>query len=130
MSAFFIFNNLKVSLHPCDAPVPGFELLAHENQCSTIGTLWDIGNDAGFTLIGKTLIRGQLWIAKDMDAITELEDYLGVYKGLTVPEKITVDVVYEDIMLKEELPATIYKLATIKPAYKMLDDGWWTLYKR
>jgi len=130
MRAYFIFNNLKVSLHPNDAPFPGFDMLGHEKQCSTLGTLWDIGGDAGYTVIGKTKVKGQLWIAENLDAIDELEFYIGAKKGLTEPTKVKVDFVYDDPPVHETLDAIVYRLTEIKKNYRIVNDGWWALYRK
>lgn len=128
MRSYFIYNNLKVSMHIHDAPVPGFSVLGYENQASTIGTLWDIGHDAGFSLIGKTEVKGQLWLADDVDAIALLEEYAGVRSGFNEPIKIKVKLKVEDVPpIYETVEAITYRLTSLKNYYKIVNDGWWAL---
>ena len=128
MRSYFIFNNLKVGLHVADAPIPGFSVLGYEPQCSTVGTLWDIGTDAGFSVIGKTEVKGQLWLAEDVEAIKVLEEFVGLKSGLTEPTKIKVRLKVEDVPpIFETLDATVYRLTSLKNYYKIVNDGWWAL---
>lgn len=126
MRVFFIFNNLKVNTFTLqDEPFPGFELLTWEHESFVDGTLWDIGNDAGYTPIGITKIYGQLWIAHDMQKINELEYFLGAKSGLTEPMVTKVYIICDEI--GEKVDATIYKLRDIKSIYKIVSDGKWLI---
>ena len=78
MKAFFIFNNLKVNTFLLqDSPFPGFDVLTWEHQSFIDGTLWDIGNDAGYTPIGITKVHGQIWTTDNTNQIDELEYFIG-----------------------------------------------------
>jgi hypothetical protein len=126
MRAVFIFNNLKVNTFTLqDEPFPGFELLTWEHESYTHGTLWDIGFDAGYTPIGITKVHGQIWLANDVQQISELEYFLGVNSGLTEPIKSKICV--QDNFTVEKLDATVYKLREIKHAYNIVYDGKWLI---
>ena len=71
MRAYFIFNNLKVNTFALyDSPFPGFELLTWDHETFVDGTLWDIGDDAGYTPIGITKVYGQIWLAQDVNQVS------------------------------------------------------------
>lgn len=126
MRAFFIFNNLKVNTFTLqDEPFPGFELLTWEHESYTHGTLWDIGFDAGYTPIGITKVHGQIWLAHDVQQISELEYFLGVSSGLTEPTKTKICV--QDNFTVDQIDATVYKLREIKHAYSIVYDGKWLI---
>lgn len=126
MRAVFIFNNLKVNTFDLrDEPFPGFELLTWEHESHTDGTLWDIGLDAGYTPIGVTKVHGQIWLAHDIQQISELEYFLGVHSGLTEPTKTKIFV--KDDFGYERIDATVYKLREIKSAYNIVYDGKWMI---
>ncbi len=127
MRTVFILNNLKVNPFILnDAPLPGFDLLAWEHECSVKGTLWDIGYDAGYTFIGNTDVKGQLWIAETVSAVKELEEFVGVNSGLTEPMKVKVEITPEPL-IKEVVDAVVYKLTKIKNEYKIVHTGNWML---
>lgn len=126
MRAFFIFNNLKVNTFNLkDQPFPGFELLTWEHESYTNGTLWDIGFDAGYTPIGISKVHGQLWVAHDLNQISELEYFLGVDSGLTEP--LTTKIFIQDEFGLDRIDATVYKLKQIKTAYNIVYDGKWMI---
>lgn len=126
MRAFFIFNNLKVNTFNLkDQPFPGFELLTWEHESYTNGTLWDIGFDAGYTPIGISKVHGQLWVAHDLNQISELEYFLGVESGLTEP--LTTKIFIQDEFGLDRIDATVYKLKQIKTAYNIVYDGKWMI---
>jgi gamma-glutamylcyclotransferase (GGCT)/AIG2-like uncharacterized protein YtfP len=126
MRAFFIFNNLKVNTFNLkDQPFPGFELLTWEHESYTNGTLWDIGFDAGYTPIGISKVHGQLWLAHDLNQISELEYFLGVDSGLTEP--LTTKIFIQDEFGLDRIDATVYKLKQIKTAYNIVYDGKWMI---
>lgn len=127
MRTYFIVNNLKVNTFlPHDAPIPGFDLLAWENECFTFGSLWDLGLDAGYTSLGKGNVRGQLWLAENLDSIKELEYFLGAQSGLTEPHKVKVTIHSGNPPLIETLDAIVYRLTKIRENYKLLNtDNWW-----
>lgn len=126
MRAFFIFNNLKVNTFALqDEPFPGFELLTWEHESFVDGTLWDIGNDAGYTPIGITKVHGQLWLAQDTQQISELEYFLGVQSGLTEPMSTKVFIQTHDVA--ERIDAVIYRLRNINTNYLIVHDGKWMI---
>ena len=126
MRAYFIFNNLKVNTFALnDAPFPGFELLTWEHETFVDGTLWDIGEDAGYTPIGISKVYGQIWLAHDVNRVHELEDFLGVYSGLTEPMKTKCHILTND--LTDSVDATIYRLRSIDSNYKIVRDGKWMI---
>lgn len=126
MRTYFIFNNMRVDkFRLYDAPYPGFELLTWEDHTKTFGTLWDIGDDAGYTSIGNNFVKGQLWLANDLTKIDELEYFLGAKSGLTEPHKIKVYIQKDDIM--EQVDAIVYKLKKIETIYKIVNDGYWSI---
>lgn len=126
MRAYFIFNNLKVNTFALqDEPFPGFELLTWEHQSYAYGTLWDIGVDAGYTPIGLAQVQGQLWLAHDIQRIEELEYFIGAKSGLTEKSFAKIHIQADGIF--ENLDATVYKLAQIKPIYNIVPDGKWMI---
>lgn len=126
MRVFFIFNNLKVnSFFLQDRPFPGFDLLTWEHESFVDGTLWDIGDDAGYTPIGITKIYGQLWIAEDPEKINELEYFLGAKSGLTEPIVTKAYIRAEEV--DETVNAVVYRLRQIKNIYKIVSDGKWMI---
>ena len=108
-----------------DKPFPGFELITWEHQSKTPGTLWDMGIDAGFTLIGRGMVSGQLWFAHNIDKIRELDYFMGVDSGLTEPVKTKVSVDDGDLVVN--LEAIVYRLKEIKSIYNIVGDGKWLL---
>ena len=123
MPAYFVFNNLKVNPFVLgDNPLPGFDLVAWDAW--TVGTLLDIGEDAGFSRLGKTEIHGQLWKLSDPREVYTLEEYVGKLSGLVDEIKIPV-IVSIDEYLTEKLTATTFSIARIKPEYKILHTGRW-----
>jgi len=126
MRAYFIFNNLKVNTFTLqDQPFPGFELLTWEHESYTNGTLWDIGPDAGYTPIGITKVYGQLWLAHDVQQISELEYFLGAKSGLTEP--VTTQIYVQDPHFVEKIDAVVYRLCEIKSIYNIIPDGKWLI---
>ena len=126
MRAVFIFNNFKVNTFALqDQPFPGFELLTWEHESFVDGTLWDIGVDAGYTPIGITKVYGQLWIAQDMQQITELEYFLGVGSGLTEPMNTKAYIQTHDVV--DSINTVIYRLRNIDTNYLIVHDGKWMI---
>lgn len=132
MRTFFIFNNLKVDtwqvnadMTPKDQPLPGFELLTWESESFVPGTLWDLGQDAGYTPLGIHKVEGQIWIAKDLNQIDELEYFLGAKSGLTEPCKVKAVVQPKEDLVTEEIDVIVYRLREIRNIYKIVNDGKW-----
>lgn len=126
MRSFFIFNNLKVDTFRLqDQPYPGFELLTWDHESKVHGTLWDIGQDAGYTPIGKGFVKGQVWVAQDLSKVSELEEFVGARSGLT--EAMKVPVIVNADGLQTTLEATVYRLSKIKSRYNIIDGGHWLL---
>jgi gamma-glutamylcyclotransferase (GGCT)/AIG2-like uncharacterized protein YtfP len=126
MRAVFIFNNLKVNTFLLqDQPFPGFELLTWEHESYIHGTLWDIGNDAGYTQIGVSNVHGQLWLAHDMQQMAELEYFIGAKSGLT--EAIRSKVHVQDELAVHKIDAIVYRLSQIKSIYTIIPDGKWLI---
>jgi hypothetical protein len=127
MYCYFIYNNLKVNPFLLyDQPYPGFELLSWETHSWTPGTLWDLGLDAGFTRLGNGVVYGQIWVAKDLSKIDELEDVLGVYRGLREPVQVEVSL-QVDPPLIEHIKATTFQLSKISSEYTIVNDGKWLI---
>lgn len=126
MKAFFIFNNLKVNTFLLqDEPFPGFELLTWENESFIDGTLWDIGDDAGYTPIGMTKVHGQLWLSNNSQQINEFEYFVGAKSGLTEPIKTKCHILTNDFV--DTLDVTVYRLIEIKNIYNIIHDGKWLI---
>ncbi len=129
MAAYFIFNNLKVNTFSLyDSPFPGFELLTWDHESFVDGTLWDIGDDAGYTPIGITKVYGQLWLPQDINQVSELENFLGVHSGLTEPMKTKCSIIANDIA--ERLDVVIYRLRRIDMNYTIVHDGKWMIKRK
>ena len=124
MRAYFVYNNLKVNTFflPHDGPIPGFELLAWDSEAFTIGTLLDIGDDAGFTPLGKTRVHGQIWVAHNTDCIKELERFSGIESGFTEIVRVPVS-----IFPDSQMEALTFRLTNIPKEYKIVDDGKWLI---
>lgn len=126
MRAVFIFNNLKVNTFNLrDEPFPGFELLTWEHESFTNGTLWDIGNDAGYTPIGIAQVYGQIWLAHDLNQLNELEYFLGAKTGLTEPMKTECYIMCDGIA--EKIDVTVFRLREIRTIYSIVSDGKWII---
>lgn len=127
MYCYFIYNNLKVNPFLLyDQPVDGFEILSWDNQSWTYGTLWDIGVDAGYTRIGKGSVYGQIWLTRNVNKIPDLEDMLGVYRGLREPVEVNVNLEIEPLVI-EKIKAITFQLKTISNEYKIVNDGKWLI---
>lgn len=121
---YFIYGNLKVSpFFLKDSPVPGFELVTWDHQSWVYGTLYDIGDDAGFTPIGKDKVHGQVWRTDSIYNVYDLAKYSGVYDGLT--EEVDLKVKIEDEGLEQILKATTFRLTEIKSEYNIVRGGHW-----
>lgn len=124
MEAYFIYNNIKA--HPfkfnTGAPIPGFRVLSWDSW--TYGTLWDIGEDAAYTVIGNGKVFGQVWIPDDYKNLHMLESFCRVDEGLTEPVEISVQIPVDGLDV-EILPATTYALSQINQAYQIVQDGKW-----
>lgn len=125
MEVYFIVGNLKANPFKLNTfpPIPGFRMLSWDSW--TYGTLWDLGEDAGYSLIGKDKVYGQLWIPEDYNQLTMLESFCGVDTGLTEPVDITVTFPVEDKLSTEELPAVTYALSKLSTEYNIVSDGKW-----
>jgi gamma-glutamylcyclotransferase (GGCT)/AIG2-like uncharacterized protein YtfP len=123
MPAYFIYSNLKVNPFLLgDRPLPGFELVAWDSW--TLGTLWDIGEEAGYSIIGKTKVHGQLWRLEDNSNEELIKQCSGIFSGLN--REINVEVVVPiDELVSENLMATTYALQEINTCYKIVSDGRW-----
>lgn len=110
-----------------DAPIPGFDLLTWDHESSVPGTLWDLGHDAGLTKIGRGVVYGQLWVANNIDKICLLEEYMGVYSGLTEPTPVEVKVATNDGEIQEIVKAITFHLTNIQECYKIVEDGKWQI---
>jgi len=129
MRAYFIFNNLKVNTFALyDSPFPGFELLTWDHETFVDGTLWDIGDDAGYTPIGITKVYGQIWLAQDVNQVCELENFLGVPSGLTEPMTTKCYIIANDIA--DTIDAVIYRLRRIDANYSIVHDGKWMIKRK
>lgn len=120
----FVFDNLKVTLYPGDGPYHGFEILAGEAQCSTTGSLYDLGDNAGFLPKGNGVIRGQIWTTYSYQLIDELKDFAypnGNVRLQTVRVTITED--DERIVV----PATIFAMDYVPEGAKRVDSGFWNV---
>jgi hypothetical protein len=126
MKAYFIFNNLKVNTFTLqDEPFPGFELLTWDHESFIDGTLWDLGSDAGYTPIGITKVHGQIWLAHDVQQISELEYFIGAKSGLTEP--ITTQCYILNEGFTEKIDTVVYRLREIKTIYNIVSDGRWII---
>lgn len=120
----FVFNNLKVSFYPGDAPYQGFEILAGETQCSTIGSLYEVGGDAAFSAHGNTIVRGQLWTTYSFSLIDELKEFLYPKGNVRLqPVRVTITEESEKIIV----PATTFAMDNIPVGAKKIDLGFWTV---
>lgn len=125
MPCYFIYDNLKA--HPFilqDSPLPGFEILSWDSW--TLGTMWDIGDDAGYTKIGKQKVHGQLWKLEDPSrpVIEKIREYAGIYKGVKEETLVTVKVPINDL-ISHDLQATTFSLSKIDTNYTIVNDGRW-----
>ena len=111
-----------------DVPFPGFELLTWDHETHVDGTLWDMGEDAGYTPIGITKVHGQIWLAQDTRQIPELENFLGVQSGLTEAMKTKCYVTSDGIT--DVIDAVIYRLRSINAAYHIVHDGRWMIKRK
>lgn len=122
--AVFIYGNLKVSLIPGDQPYPGFDFLVGEAVCSAKGTLYDLGNDAGYIPEGNSLVSGQIWIAESAYTIRELRSFFipnGNCKEIPIRVKIKED--------KEqlEIPVVTFGLERVPFGAKRIESGYWAV---
>ena len=123
MSCYFIYNNLKVNPFLLgDRPLPGFELIAWDSW--TMGTLWDIGEDAGYTVIGKDKVHGQLWKVEDYKELPLLGRCCGINLGLSEEININLNVPIDEL-LTESLSAVTFALKSISNDYSIVSDGKW-----
>jgi hypothetical protein len=88
--------------------------------------MWDIGNDAGFTLIGNDQVFGQLWKLEDtsQSVIHTLREYSGIESGLCEEIEIEVTVPLDELAT-HDLPATTFALSRIINTYEIIKDGRW-----
>lgn len=118
----FVYDNLKVTLNPGDAPYSGFEILAGESQCSVIGTLYDLGYNAGFFSSGNTQIRGQVWTTYNSHLIHELKDLIDPKGNVRIS---TTNVTITEEGDKLVIPAMIFELQSAPFFAKIIDSGYW-----
>ena len=126
MKSYFIYSNVKVNPYILnDIPIPGFELLLWEHEVHTIGTLIDMGFDAGFTPVGNRKVSGQIWVLKDLKAENILESCVGAKSGITEPIEIDVQV-NSNSGVVEKIKAKTYRIKEFKAIYKVCEfDTWW-----
>ena len=125
MPCYFVYDNLKANPFALyDEPLPGFEVLSWNSW--TTGTMWDIGNDAGFTTIGHHQVYGQVWKLVDpsQNVLHKIRDYSGAYTGLREEVDVRVVVPIDDL-IKEELQATTFALSKIANDYEIIREGRW-----
>lgn len=123
MNTFFIVGNLKVNPFILkDAPLPGFSVLAWDAY--TVGSLWLINNldEVCFLNEGNLKIHGQIWKAHEPSSIELLEQYSGKVAGLTDYTQVRLVLPTESDL---ELNALAFRLSTIRPEYKKLNEGKW-----
>jgi hypothetical protein len=120
----FVFNNLKVTLWPDDAPYRGFEILAGEAQCSTTGSLYEVGGDAAFNTKGTSVVRGQIWTTYSYQLIDELKDF-AFPKGNVRLQTVSVTITEDD--QKIVVPATTFEMEKIPFGAKRVDSGFWVV---
>jgi hypothetical protein len=120
----FVFNNLKVTLLPGDGPYHGFEILAGEAQCSTTGSLYDVGGDAGFISRGTDVVRGQIWTTYSYQLIDELKEFAFPNGNVSVQTvRVTITEENERIVV----PASIFVTSRLPEGARKIDSGYWTV---
>lgn len=123
----FVYDNLKVGFHPADAPYDGFEILAGEANCTAEGTLFDLGQNAGYIPIGSTVVRGQIWATSNLYLIQELKDF-AYPDGNVKRDFIYVKIVDEDDDLV--VPASVFTLDVVPDFAKRIESGFWSVRYR
>jgi hypothetical protein len=126
MDLFFIYNNLKAKpLNPlAEAAIPGFRVLTWNAEVD--GTLWDIGNDSGYTRLGISTVKGQLWIPDNYNNYSDLKSFCRVDEGLTEITKVKAKFKIEpDDIVSEEFEVLTFALTSIKSQYKIIYTGIW-----
>lgn len=125
----FVFDNLKVTIHPGDRPYPGFDILAGEVQCSVKGTLFDVGYNAGFIPEGNTKVRGQLWSENENGAIAELKEFIDTEGNVCLTTSNVTITEDKDSLV---VPAIIFALKRVPDGATRIDSGYWAVrgYKR
>lgn len=118
----FVYDNLKVTFNPGDAPYGGFDILAGEAQCATRGTLFDLGYNAGYIPEGKTQVKGQIWSTFNPSLIDEIEDF--IYSKSNV-RRLSIYVTISEGDEKLVVPATVFALENIPRTAKKVDSGFW-----
>jgi hypothetical protein len=127
MELFFIYNNLKAKpLKPLsDASIPGFRVLTWNAEVD--GTLWDIGNDSGYTRLGISKVQGQLWIPDNYNNYSDLKSFCRVDEGITEITKVKAKFKIEpDDIIAEEIEVLTFALISIKPQYEIIRNGVWS----
>ena len=128
MAIYFIFNNLKVnSFILQDTPYPGFELLTWDKESWTHGTLWDLGEDAGFSIIGKSNVNRQLWICKDTQKEKDIYKFFGVELGISEPIDVEVNIKTHEDLVEEQIKAKTFALTKILENYRIVNNGFWSI---
>lgn len=120
----FVYDNLKVTLHPGDGPYDGFEIIAGETQCTVKGTLYDLGENAGFIPEGNTLVKGQIWTAQNYNLIQELKDF-AYPKGNVRLQKVSVTITEDKDNLV--IPATVFALNSVPASALKVNSGFWAV---
>lgn len=118
----FVYDNLKVTMSPGDAPYPGFELLAGEMQCSVQGTLYDLGYNAGYHPVGTTNVRGQIWTTHNSTLVKDMYEIL--YSQGNV-QLLSANVTITEDKEKMVVPAMIFSLHAVPDQVKIVDSGYW-----
>jgi len=111
-----------------DLPFPGFSQLTWEHESTIDGSLFDIGEDAGYTNLGIHKVSGQIWLAEDTEQIRELECFLGS-PNITEPIQVQADIKTNDLII-DKMPVIVYKLREIKENYKMIHTGKWSIKRQ
>lgn len=118
----FVFDNLKVTFNPHDAPYHGFEMFAGDQECETLGTLYDLGGNAGYFPKGDTKIRGQVWYTDDESCVDELQEF--AYPRSNVCQyRIRVKIAKGDGPLI--VPATVFALCEVPEVPRRIESGYW-----
>lgn len=120
----FVYDNLKVTLNPGDAPYYGFEILAGEAQCSVTGTLYDMGHNAGFFPSGNTQVRGQVWLTYNSHLIQELKELIDPKGNVRISTRSVTITEEQDKLV---IPAMIFELQSAPHFAKIVDSGYWVV---
>lgn len=120
----FVYDNLKVTLNPNDAPYYGFEMFAGEAECNAKGTLYDLGSNAGYFPKGDTEVKGQVWTTGDDDLIDELKDF-AYPMGNVLSCRIRVNIIKDGEQFI--IPATVFALPKVPNFATRVESGFWSV---